>query len=90
MFATKLTNAGKPNPAYESIEKVMTEFTSIASGAGEAGAELIVGWNELKKELGNSQGVYEIHVHNYIGGDEIDELVINSNQINDKISGGRG
>lgn len=59
-------------------------------GAGEAGAELIVGWNELKKELGNSQGVYEIHVHNYIGGDEIDELVINSNQINDKISGGRG
>ncbi len=59
-------------------------------GAGEAGAELIVGWNELKKELGGSQGVYEIHVHNYIGGDEIDELVINSNQINDKISGGRG
>lgn len=59
-------------------------------GAGEAGQELIVGWNELKKELGGSQGVYEIHVHNYIGGDEIDELVINSNQINDKISGGRG
>lgn len=59
-------------------------------GAGEAGAELIVGWNELKKELGGSQGVYEIHVHNYIGGDEIDEFVINSNQINDKISGGRG
>ena len=41
MFATKLTNAGKPNPAYESIEKVMTEFTSIASGAGEAGADKI-------------------------------------------------
>lgn len=59
-------------------------------GAGEAGQELIVGWNELKKELGGSQGVYEIHVHNYIGGDEIDEFVINSNQINDKISGGRG
>lgn len=59
-------------------------------GAGEAGQELIVGWNELKKELGGSQGVYEIHVHNYIGSDEIDELVINSNQINDKISGGRG
>lgn len=59
-------------------------------GAGEAGKELIVGWDELKKELGGSQGVYEIHVHNYIGGDEIDEFVINSNQINDKISGGRG
>lgn len=61
-----------------------------ALGAGEAGKELIVGWDELKKELGGSQGVYEIHVHNYIGGEEIDELVINSNQINDKISGGRG
>lgn len=41
MFATKLTNAGKPNPAYESIEKVMTEFVSIASGAGEAGADKV-------------------------------------------------
>lgn len=41
MFATKLKNDGKPNPAYESIEKVMTEFTSIASGAGEAGADKI-------------------------------------------------
>ena len=41
MFATKFTNAGKPNPAYESIEKVMTEYVSIASGAGEAGADKI-------------------------------------------------
>lgn len=41
MFATKFTNAGKPNPAYDSIEKVMTEYTSIASGAGEGGADKI-------------------------------------------------
>lgn len=60
-------------------------------GGGEgSGGELVVGWDALKKELGSSQGVYEIHVHNYIGGDEIDELVVNSNQDNDKISGGRG
>ena len=41
MFASKFTNAGKPNPAYESIETVMKEYTSIASGAGEAGADKI-------------------------------------------------
>lgn len=57
-------------------------------GGGEAGDELVVGWNQLKQELGGGTP-YEIHVHNYIGGDEIDELVLNSNQINNKISGGR-
>jgi len=41
MFAPKLTNKGTINPAYESIESVMTEYTSIASGAGEAGADKI-------------------------------------------------
>ena len=41
MFASKYTNAGKLNPAYESIEKVMKEFISIASGVGEAGADKI-------------------------------------------------
>lgn len=41
MFASKMTNAGKPNPAYESIEKVMKEYVSIASGAGAAGADKI-------------------------------------------------
>lgn len=58
-------------------------------GGGEAGDELVVGWNQLKQELGGNNTPYEIHVHNYIGGDEIDELVLNSNQINNKISGGR-
>ena len=41
MFSTKYTNAGKLNPAYESIEKVMKEYTSIASGAGEGGADKV-------------------------------------------------
>lgn len=41
MFAPKFTNAGKSNPAYESIQTVMTEYKSIASGAGEAGADKI-------------------------------------------------
>ena len=31
MFATQYTNAGAINPAFESIEKVMTEFVSIAA-----------------------------------------------------------
>ena len=58
MFATKLTNAGKPNPAYESIEKVMTEFVSIASGAGEAGADKIriTNGNIRMNEYYNQQG----------------------------------
>ena len=57
MFATKLTNAGKPNPAYESIEKVMTEYVSIASGAGEAGADKIriTGANIRMNEYYNQQ-----------------------------------
>ena len=41
MSAPKLTNAGKANPAYESIEKVMKEYVSIASGAGVEGADKI-------------------------------------------------
>lgn len=58
MFAPKLTNAGRPNPAFESIEKVMTEFTSIASGAGEAGADKvrITSGNIRMNEYYNQQG----------------------------------
>ena len=41
MFSPKYTNMGKLNPSYESIEKVMKEFTSIASGAGLAGADKV-------------------------------------------------
>lgn len=31
MFAAQLTNAGNPNPAYESIERIMNEYVSIAA-----------------------------------------------------------
>ena len=31
MFASQYTNAGAPNPAYESIERVMNEYVSIAA-----------------------------------------------------------
>jgi len=58
MFATKFTNAGKPNPAYESIQNVMTEYVSIASGAGEAGADKIriTNGNIRMNEYYNQQG----------------------------------
>lgn len=41
MFATKKTNAGKPNPAYESIQRVANEFMSIAAAGGEEGADRV-------------------------------------------------
>lgn len=40
MFATKHTQKGSINPAYESIERVMTEYSSIAA-VGEAEADRI-------------------------------------------------
>ena len=41
MFANKYTNAGKPNPAYTSIETVMKEYISIAACGSEATADKI-------------------------------------------------
>ena len=42
MFASKLTNKGTPNPAYESIKKVADEYISIAASEnGEEGADRI-------------------------------------------------
>lgn len=41
MFATKYTKAGGISPAYESIERVMKEYISIAAAGGEAGADRI-------------------------------------------------
>lgn len=40
-FATKITRKGTPNPAYESIKRVMTNFTSIAAAGGVEGADCI-------------------------------------------------
>ena len=41
MFSAKLTNAGKPNPAYESIKRVANEFKSIASTGSEDEADRV-------------------------------------------------
>lgn len=41
MFSTKYTRTGKVNPAYESIERVMNEFTSIASCGSKEGADRV-------------------------------------------------
>ena len=41
MFSTKLTKAGKLNPSYESIEKVMKEFVSIAAAGSAEQADRI-------------------------------------------------
>ena len=40
MFSTEMTNKGTKNPAFESIEKVMNEYVSIAA-AGEDAADRI-------------------------------------------------
>lgn len=41
MFATKYTNSGASNPAYESIERVMKEYTSIAAAGSEEDADRV-------------------------------------------------
>ena len=58
MFASKYTNAGKLNPAYESIETVMNTFVSIAAAGGEAGADKIriTNGNLRMNEYYNQQG----------------------------------
>lgn len=63
MFSPKLTNAGKPNPAYDSIEKVMKEYVSIAAAGGEAGADRvrISGATIKMNEYYNGQGQHMCH-----------------------------
>lgn len=41
MFAAKFTNAGRPNPAYESIKTVKDSFNSIASTGSEDAADRV-------------------------------------------------
>lgn len=42
MFASKLTNKGTPNPAYESIKKIADKYVSIAASEnGEDGADRV-------------------------------------------------
>lgn len=57
MFAPKLTNKGTSNPAYESMEKVKTEFISIAAGGIEAADRVrITNGNIQMNEYYNSNG----------------------------------
>lgn len=41
MFASEYTNKGTKNPAFQSIERVMNEFTSIAAAGGAANADRV-------------------------------------------------
>lgn len=41
LYATKTTNAGGPNPAYEAISKIQNEYTSIAACGNEEEASRI-------------------------------------------------
>ena len=57
MFSNKLTNAGGPNPAYESINRVMTEYTSIAAGGIDAADRVrITNGNIRMNEYYNQNG----------------------------------
>lgn len=67
MFSTKYTKAGKVNPSYESIEKVMKEFVSIAAAGGMAQADKVritnaqIRMNEFPGQ--NGQVVSQPRVH---------------------------
>lgn len=41
MFASEYTNKGTKNPAYQNIEKIMNEFTSIAAAGNAQGADAV-------------------------------------------------
>lgn len=41
MFASEYTNKGAKNPAYQSIERIMNEYTSIAAAGGTANADCV-------------------------------------------------
>lgn len=41
MFSSKYTKSGKINPSYESIEKIMKEFVSIAAAGSKAQADKV-------------------------------------------------
>ena len=60
MFASKFTNSGKLNPAYENIEQVLKSYVSIAAAGGEAGADKvrITNGNIRMNEYYNAQGQF--------------------------------
>lgn len=67
MFSQKYTKKGEVNPAYESIEKVMKEYVSIASGAGVEGADKIrISAGQLRmNEYPNKKGEIVSHPRVY-------------------------
>lgn len=58
MFASETTNKGTKNPAYQNIEKIKNEMTSIAAAGGTQGADAIriVGAKIVMNEFVNRNG----------------------------------
>lgn len=58
MFASETTNKGTKNPAYQNIEKIKNEMTSIAAAGGTQGADAIriVGAKIVMNEFPNRMG----------------------------------
>ena len=57
LFANKYTNKGTPNPAYDSISRVMNEFVSIAAGGIEKANKIrITNGNIRMNEYYNQNG----------------------------------
>lgn len=58
MFASEYTNKGTKNPAYQNIEKIKNEFTSIAAAGGVQGADAVritsgrINMNEFVNRMG--------------------------------------
>lgn len=59
LFATKLKNDGQPNPVYDSINKIMTEYVSIAaSDYDKADRIRITGASLAMNEFYNPDGTF--------------------------------
>ena len=59
-------------------------------GGGEAGDEMIYGRKNLLDDIASVVGVGNTYVFPiYFGNEKVEEIVVNSNQVNDFISGGR-
>lgn len=67
MFSTKLTNAGKPNPSYDSINTIKNEFVSIAACGDKDKADRVritnasIKMNEFPGQTGQIVSTPRIH-----------------------------
>lgn len=72
MFSTKYTKTGKINPSYESIEKVMKEFVSIAAAGSAAQADKVritngnIRMNEFPGQNGQIVSQPRVHASLYL------------------------